>query len=250
MYYQNYEDYIRSILGYPTQMQNNNYCNYSNYNYTDSATNINANELYNLYPEIYRIINPMVCKICEANTKPVTRELVDKMTDEIYLNLESDSDGSEVVNVRVNLPPKETNRIENNNKSGTVNKTAANKTNNESLSGRTSRVITNTNSSSIEKNKDKIDDKNTMKENIKEKTENRNIERKQNRTLRDLIKILILNRLLGEDKPSRPPQRPPLQPPQNPRPNYPNFPNQPSNPNIPRPPFPGGPRPPIEPRIF
>jgi len=106
MYYQNYEDYMRSVLGYPIQSQNT----YEPYNYDEFyyETQIPvgparySNEIMDLYPEIYKVVNPMVCKICEANTKPITRELIDRMTDEIYMNLESQPDMNTVVNVRVN----------------------------------------------------------------------------------------------------------------------------------------------------
>ena len=77
MYYQNYEDYIRSILGYP--MQNNDYsgtydnCSNIRYEYLTAEPRY-SDEILNLYPEIYKIINPMVCKICEANKKKKKRE--------------------------------------------------------------------------------------------------------------------------------------------------------------------------------
>ena len=56
-----------------------------------------------------------------------------------------------------------------------------------------------------------------------------------NFTLRDLIKILILNRLFGGNRPHRPP-----------RPPFPGGPGMPPRPPT-RPPFPGG-RPPMRPR--
>ena len=85
MYYQNYEDYMRSILGYPTRQ-----------NYMDTYESCNSciptdytiqtprysEEIMDLYPEIYKILNPMVCKICEANTKPIDRELIEKMKEQ------------------------------------------------------------------------------------------------------------------------------------------------------------------------
>ena len=93
MYYQNYEDYMRSILGYPIETGNT----YEMYQYPMTPfentqvyfnTNRYSDEIVNLYPEIYKIINPMVCKICDSNTKPITRELIDQMTHEIYMNIE------------------------------------------------------------------------------------------------------------------------------------------------------------------
>lgn len=106
MYYQNYEEYIRSILGYPTYMGNNQYMNtYDNNNaYMYNMPTYNQN-LLQLYPETYKILKPMVSKICEENTKPITEELIAQMTEEIYSNFENDNLNSEmnVTNVRVNV---------------------------------------------------------------------------------------------------------------------------------------------------
>ena len=220
MYYQNYEDYMRSILGYPIRQ-----------NYMDTYENCNScmptdytiqtprysDEIMDLYPDIYKIINPMVCKICEANTKPINRELIEKMTDEIYLNIESDPNLAEndVINVRVNLPK------ESNSGNNTMPKTksATTTTTSVSNSSTSKRVRDNRN----EKAQNRVEESSTVSNN--ENRENRQFRR--NNTLRDLIRILILNRLLGRDIRPRPP-RPP-------RPPYPGRPGQ-------------NPRPPIQPR--
>ena len=223
MYYQNYEDYMRSILGYPIR-----------HNYMDTYESCNScmpidftiqtprysDEIMDLYPEIYKIINPMVCKICEANTKPIDRELVEKMTDEIYMNIENDPNlgESEVINVRVNLPK------ENNCENNTISKTkSAATTSIPKFNSSTSKRVCD---SRNEKIQNRVEESNVI-------SNNQNREKRQSRrnnTLRDLIRILILNRLLGRDiRPPRP--RPPMQP---------------------RPPYPGrpgpNPRPPIQPR--
>ena len=186
MYYQNYEDYMRSILGYPIKEQNlfsNTYNNYSNMEY-ESLTPMPrySKEILDLYPEIYKIINPMVCKVCETNTKPITRELLEQMTDEIYWNIESDPSDyvSQVVNVKVNLPNQEEKR---------QSKTVGSNINNSSKVASLKR-----------------------ENRIEEKTNTESRKLLRNNTLRDLIKILILNQLLGGNmKPPRPrPQRPPF----------------------------------------
>ena len=73
MYYQNYEDYMRSVLGYPIEPTNT----YESYDYLMSPYERSQaysnqlgynNEILELYPDIYRVVNPMVCKICENNT--------------------------------------------------------------------------------------------------------------------------------------------------------------------------------------
>ena len=224
MYYQNYEDYIRSILGYP--VQNNMGCSVAyNSDQTNTYSNANienltstprySNEILDLYPEIYKIINPMVCKICEANTKPITSELIEQMTDEIYLNLESDTNiDDEIINIRVNLP----------NSEAEANRNRQVQKNVQNTSGNTSKRIRDNRQDNSTKNRVEETAKATS-----QPREDRQI-RRRNNTLRDLIKILILNQLLGGRRPQRPPR--PFPPP--------------------RPPFPGGsrpnPRPPIMPR--
>ena len=198
MYYQNYEDYMRSILGYPIQGQNlfsNTYSNYNNMEYEYAIqTPRYCKEILDLYPEIYKIVNPMVCKLCEANTKPITKELLEQMTEEIYLNVESDPSEyiSQMINVKVNLPNKDDKRQ--------------------------SKNIGQNNFKSLRTNDMKRENRIEEKAN----TENRQLIR--NNTLRDLIKILILNRLLGGNmRPPRPPRpsfpmRPEINPPPRPQP--------------------------------
>lgn len=161
MYYQNYEDYMRSVLGYPT---NNSYT-YDNYIANDNRNYSDYENMEELYPEIYRKINPLVCKECDGYSGPITKEVIDSMVDKIYSNIEMNND-----------------------------------------------IVVNIN----------VDNRNSK--------ENRQIKQNNNNTfLKDLLRILILNRLLGGGQfPGRPP-RPP-------------FPG-PGRPPV-RPPFPG----PIQPR--
>lgn len=223
MYYQNYEDYIRNILGYPIQLNNNTYKNNStyccpgyNYEYIQSSMPKYSSEILELYPEIYKILNPMICKICEANSKAITRELIEQMTDEIYLNIECDNSGEDTINVRVTVPnPSNKTVLENK----VIDSPKETRTTNINSNSSHSRIQSNINQSIASQNQVR------QTENKVEVSKNRYSRR--NNTLRDLIKILILNQLLGI---SRPPQRP----------------------EMPRPPFPGGvpnnPRPPINPR--
>ena len=81
-----YEEYMRSVLGY--QPMNNTYdMNYENWDMS-SMNSQQMQELEDCYPEIYRIVYPMVQSACMRNTRPITRELIDSMTDEIYYALE------------------------------------------------------------------------------------------------------------------------------------------------------------------
>ena len=85
-----YEQYMRNVLGYQA-MNNNTYdMYYDNWDMSNMATmnNIQMPELENCYPEIYTIVYPMVQRACSQNTRPITRELIDNMTDEIYYSIE------------------------------------------------------------------------------------------------------------------------------------------------------------------
>ena len=251
MYYQNYEDYMRSILGYPNytaynDMHSNNtnyndtYSNYSNTSYQFEQGPRYSTEILDLYPEIYKIVNPMVCKICEVNTKPITQELIEQMTDEIYMNLESDNyGGDETVNIKVNIGNDNTN-VNNDRTKNVLNSQgmdlSAETRKNQDKGSRNNMNTRNYNTKNEDvRNTNRIskndvnarkDDKTNSRQDksvelasnerpIARVQENRQI-RRRNNTLRDLIKILILNRLLGRNEPWRP-QRPPM-PPRPPRP--------------------------------
>ena len=80
-----YEEYMRNVLGYQAR---NTYDDWGITNMTQMDT-ILMQELENCYPDIYRIIYPMVQRICEKNNrKTLTRELIDNMTNEIYFAIE------------------------------------------------------------------------------------------------------------------------------------------------------------------
>lgn len=83
-----YDEYMRSVLGYqPMNTYDMNYGNWEMPNMT-AMNNIQKQELENCYPDIYRIVYPMIQRACSQNTRPVTRELINNMTDEIYFALE------------------------------------------------------------------------------------------------------------------------------------------------------------------
>ena len=60
MYYQNYDDYMHSILGYPNTYDNCNEC-YNSFVKHQMTNAISEKEQW--YPEIYKIVYPMVKKI-------------------------------------------------------------------------------------------------------------------------------------------------------------------------------------------
>lgn len=187
MYYQNYEDYMRAVLGYPMEHQDTYPMHYIQETQNNMMPYQNTKELEDCYPEIYKIINPVVCEVCDRCNMPITKDVVEDMVEEIYQKIEINNE----IAIHINLD----NRM--NEKKEVENRTNVTKSNTV---------------------KNSIVNEQTRKN---PEIENRQ-RRPNNPLLRDLIRILILNRILGGNFPGRPPRpRPPM-----------------------RPPFPGGPRPP------
>ena len=98
MYNQTYDEYIRSVLGYSNLdgYRNNNY-----FNMPDQSL-YSSDDLEQMYPEVYRIVYPMVCSACDRiqfpNT-PITEDMVTQMTDDIYDRVEADSR----INIEINI---------------------------------------------------------------------------------------------------------------------------------------------------
>ena len=182
-----YEEYIRSVLGYP---QNNNMFQENSQSYM-LTNNFKNSELEACYPEIYKVVYPMVTTACQNNRENITRQLVDELTDEIYFAIEENGSISQ------------NDRYEN----------TKDKQN-------TSNYI-----SKAQEVRKKENDNIIKQEN---RGEDRQLNRIRNRSLHDLIKILLIRELLR--RPGGNHNRPP------------------------RPPFPGGggrpPYPPRQPRYF
>ena len=198
MYYQNYEDYMRSILGYQIERENTYTSQYNaNLQLNSNDTffeNINNNlteeEVADLYPEIYKILNPMVCKICDENRETLSKDLITRMTDEIYDNFE-EKIGTTTVNVTVNADSRSEKSADNDINSKVFSKNTINSKNATQKNNRNTEATKNTT------------------ENIgKEGREDRIESRQRNFLLRDLIQILILQRLLRGRNHINPPHRP------------------------------------------
>ena len=190
MYDNQYEEYIRSVLGYPTTANMNQNQMYQNEYPNTSQINM-RNDLEDFYPEIYKIIYPMVQKACDGNMGANSREEIEQMTDEIYSAIEDNNQ----INVNINL-------------GNTISTTNMNRMQNRN-----------------EISKEEIQKKSLKKQEV----ENRNTEGEsrispRNNNLRDLIKILLIRELLRRRHnhfPPKPPHnpRPPMRPPIMPR-NY------------------------------
>ena len=193
MYNETYDDYIRSILGYPAKkdiliQEQQEYQGYQEYRNPTFETNINISgnnvELENSYPEIYKIVYPMISKKCEnMRSSNITKDDIENMTDEIYYALESKNE----THVNINL----------------ANNISTTKTSNN------------------------LNRKSEVK--VSETTGEK---RQLNGGLRDLIQILLIRELLNRRRPPfRPPMpnppgpgpRPPMRPPLRPGPGRPPF---------------------------
>ena len=216
MYYQNYEDYMRSVLGYPRDTQDTYQMNY----YNDERNNDYMENMYqdtknleDLYPDIFKSINPYIVDTCSRCNYPITRDDLEDMVEEVYKKVENNNE----VMVNINIVNDSTIIArENENRSTTQN--ASNAVSTQNAQSPSTMPRTNYSRSSMQNNSNEA-----LKRGIEgtENTENRETRQRRphnNPFLRDLIKILILNRLLN------------------------NFPNRPNRPRLPRPPMP--PRPP------
>lgn len=81
MYYQDYDEYIRGLMRYPSMPSHMCPC---------SNIDVPSEDLEKMYPEIYRIIYPMVCFSCDNLKSHINEHIVDMMTDDIYDKIESD----------------------------------------------------------------------------------------------------------------------------------------------------------------
>ena len=222
MYYNDYEDYMRNVLGYNNIRDNT----YSYFNRDTSNSNIEQ-----MYPEIYKIINPMVCRACDTNTQPISEYMVEQMTDDIYDNVVNRVEIQNVINLNIGTTRDDDmevvlNREEDNSRNGSVNN---NTQQNRSGASFSNNALNNSsqNNSSSKTSSNAIVSKVTESE-VRETRS----PRRRNTLLRDLIRILILNRLIRPGRPNRPPYRPGPGGPMRPRPGFPGMPPRPPMPRV------------------
>ena len=105
-----YRDYMQNLLGSNFPNYQNTYDNsfidvgYSynpmgNYFYNNQPQMNRSVDLESLYPEIYKIIYPMVQKACLQITGQIDASLLDNLTNDIYNYLE----GENVINLNINI---------------------------------------------------------------------------------------------------------------------------------------------------
>ncbi|MBP3707983.1 MAG: hypothetical protein J6J36_05190 [Clostridia bacterium] len=203
MYENEYENYMRSVLGYSS---NNTTYNVNSFPYR-SNNNI-KNNYEHLYPDIYKVLKPMVNKVCSnVRSMDISTEIIDDMANEIYNNIESDT-----LDIRHSATGTENSLKSNEN--GVREKSDYRLKGNSDSSCKGANTASNNqrgNSSTIGNHKSNSSDSTTDKN-----TREQNRDCCGNPTLKDLIKILIITQLIsnGQNRPPKPP------PPYPPRPNY------------------------------
>ena len=81
--YNEYEEYMRSVLGYNNN-QENTYIGNDNYS-AGMRMNTNIQEVNRLYPEIYAKVYPLVQKMCsKAVNVPINEDIISQMVNQIY----------------------------------------------------------------------------------------------------------------------------------------------------------------------
>ncbi|MBR3614750.1 MAG: hypothetical protein IKL55_06190 [Clostridia bacterium] len=129
--------------------------------------NIPAQNLSNLYPSIYRIINPVVSRVISNNNQVITEELLNNMTDTVFNIVEGQIDlGDDVV------------------QRNTQNEV-------QSSSNTSSNVSNNTSSTRATENSRQTTQQTSFRNN------------RNDHLLRDLIKILIIKELLSRNQMQR-----------------------------------------------
>ena len=116
MYNESYDNYMRGILGYPNL--DDEYRNNTLYNIPNQDMYSSSDDLERMYPEVYRVIYPMVCSACDRIQFPnttISEDMVTRMTDDIYDRVESDG--------RINIEVNVTTEVRENNDSKISNET-------------------------------------------------------------------------------------------------------------------------------
>ena len=222
MYYNDYEDYMRNVLGY-NNMRDNTYSYFSR-----DTSNSNIEQMY---PEIYKIINPMVCRACDNNTQPISEYMVEQMTDDIYDNVVNRVEIQNVINLNIGTTRDDDmevalNREEDNSRNGSVNNNTQQNRSGVSFSNNA------LNNSSQNNSLGKTSSNAIVSKVTESEVRETRSPRRRNTLLRDLIRILILNRLIRPGRPNRPPYRPGPGGPIGPRPGFPGMPPRPPMPRV------------------
>ena len=110
MYNNPYEEYMRNSLGYngmPMTNMNQMNMNYMMPEMYEAESNFMCDQtsVEDMYPEIYRIVYPMICKACMAVNENVSEDLVSRITNEVYMNVEHMETSQETRSSSISVSP-------------------------------------------------------------------------------------------------------------------------------------------------
>lgn len=88
MYNQDYEEYMRNILGYMPNYQENTYRD-ANYYGAQNQTYYNNDKLESMYPEIYRTVYPLIIRELGMNNRAMTEDVVEEIVNKIHDEVEN-----------------------------------------------------------------------------------------------------------------------------------------------------------------
>ena len=110
MNYQNYDEYMRNMMMGCQNMYSpmNQSMSQPMMMFQNSNMNVCADDLERMYPEVYRVVYPMVCFACDNIRTPVNEQIIDTMTDYIYDRVEADGR----INVEVSVEVRNENSAE------------------------------------------------------------------------------------------------------------------------------------------
>ena len=110
MNYQNYDEYMRNMMMGCQNMYSpmNQSMSQPMMMFQNSNMNVCADDLERMYPEVYRVVYPMVCFACDNIRTPVNEQMIDTMTDDIYDRVEADGR----INVEVSVEVRNENSAE------------------------------------------------------------------------------------------------------------------------------------------
>ena len=208
-----YEDYFKSVIGGNFKSPEY-YSTYENKTYEPVQVNTmpnNFNDTIDLYPDIYKVVLPMVDKMLVGkDVNSLDETILDKWTLEIYDSLEAE-DNTNKNNQIYESETTSSNKVGNITNTKMVNS-------NQAINNRNSyaKNVINSNIQTKEVSNSNIQAKEIINSNVQAKEETVDVvsryQNRKNPLLRDLIKIMILNRIFGNNNYNRPP-----------RPPYPNF---------------------------
>lgn len=207
-------------------------------------------EMMELYPEIYRILNPMVEKICTENREErVTKDLVERLSNEIYTNIEDTTNITDIqANPSMDKPMKEEKMQQMQKMESRVTPKTQSKPHTHMVMNTKKSPVNSYIGNPYKNNRSYNKNSMTTKQEAPKKetvVENRAIRPRRDPIMKDLIRILILNSLLN-NRPPHPGPGPGPRPPIGPGFPPPIRPPHPGPGPGPRPPQPG-PRPPVGP---